>query len=202
MILKFKILKPFLNSIIVLSIIFFCSPAIVLSQCANWLKLPSTPSYVRVGDLDIAGNKITIEATINRTATWSGADIYQGDIVSKHLDPIDCNYLLRPGSAEITTANGYYKTPEICAIKLNKTYHVAMVYDGNSLKFYRNGFLMSQISATGNLIQNNWSTQIGLFYNQTIQENFIGYINEVRIWNIARTQSEIRSYMSQSLPSP
>jgi gliding motility-associated-like protein len=35
-----------------------------------------------------------------------------------------------------------------------------------------------------------------------LPENFIGYINEVRIWNIARTQSEIKTYMNQSLPNP
>jgi gliding motility-associated-like protein len=172
------------------------------SPCNNWLKLPSQPSYFRIGDLDVTGDKITVEASFNRTAPWSGTDLFQGDLVSKHQDPSDCNYLLRPGSAEITTTNGYFKTPEICQIELNKTYHVAMVYDGVTLKFYRNGFLMSQMAASGNLVQNNWQTQVGLYFNQLTQEQFIGYINEVRIWNIARTQNEIKAYMDQSLPNP
>lgn len=178
-------------------------PLFSISQsCNNWLKLNSQPSFVRVGDLDITGDKITVEAIFNRTAPWSGSDLYQGDLVSKHEGPNDCNYLLRPGSAEITTSTGYYKTPPICQIELNKTYHAAMVYDGKTLKFYRNGFLMSQIAATGNLVQNNWQTQIGLYFLQLHPENFIGYLNEVRIWNIVRTQSEIRLFMNQSLPSP
>ncbi len=170
--------------------------------CSNTLNLPSQPSYVRIGDLDIPGNKITVEATINRTAPWSGSDLYQGDIVSKHEDPTDCNYLLRPSSAEITTTNGYFKTPVICPIQLNETYHVAMVYDGSTLKFFRNGYLMSQVAATGNLVLNNWQTQIGLYFNQVTKENFIGYINEVRIWNVSRTQSQIQNYMNISLTSP
>jgi gliding motility-associated-like protein len=158
---------------------------------------------MRVGDLDVSGNKITIEATFNRTVPWSGADIWQGDLVSKHDNPSDCNYLLRPGSAEITTTNGYFKTPPICPIELNKTYHAAFVYDGTTLKFYRNGFLMSQIAASGNLYQNDWQTQIGLYEHDFYpQEAFLGYINEVRIWNVARSQDEIKSYMSQPLPSP
>ncbi|MDQ3681804.1 MAG: LamG domain-containing protein [Bacteroidota bacterium] len=168
----------------------------------NWLKLPSPSSYVRVGNLAITGNKVTVEATFNRTTAWSGADVWQGDLVSKHLNPDDCNYLLRPGSAEITTTNGYFKTPVICLSELNKTYHAAMVYDGSTLKFYRNGFLMSQVAATGNLIQNNWQTQIGLIYIPDLKENFIGYINEVRIWNISRTQDQVRTYMNQPLPNP
>ena len=77
-----------------------------------------------------------------------------------------------------------------------------MVYDGTTLKFYRNGILLSQIAATGNLIQNNWPTAIGLFSSQALATQFIGYINEVRIWNVARTQAQIQAYMNTSLPAP
>lgn len=141
-------------------IIFIFLPILSFTQtCNNWLSIPAQSSFFRIGDLDIPGNKITVEATFNRTTQWNGSDLYQGDLVSKHRGPEDCNYLLRPGSAEITTSAGYYKTPEICPIELNKTYHAAMVYDGNSLKFYRNGILMSQINATGNLIQNDFLTK-------------------------------------------
>ncbi|RPD51327.1 gliding motility-associated C-terminal domain-containing protein [Paracnuella aquatica] len=170
--------------------------------CNNWLKTGNHPGFVRIGDLDITGDQITVEATFNRTARWPGSDLYQGDLVSKHDGPDDCNYLLRPGSAEITTEHGYYKTPEICAIELNKTYHAAMVYDGESLKFYRNGFLMSEKAASGNLVLNDWETQIGLYYNEVVNTQFTGYINEVRIWNTARSQQQIRQYMETSLPNP
>ena len=130
--------------------------------CDNWLYLPALYSYMSVGHLNVPGNQITVEAMINRTAPYSGGPLYAGDIVSKHNDPTDVNYLLRPNSAEITTTNGYFRTPDICEIKINKTYHVAMVYDGSSLKFYRNGYLMSQIAASGDLLQNGWDTRIGL----------------------------------------
>ncbi|MGZ3916703.1 MAG: LamG-like jellyroll fold domain-containing protein [Flavisolibacter sp.] len=183
-------------------ILFFAFCSVSAQNCNNWLNLPSQPSFVSVGDLDVTGDQITVEASFNRTSPWSGSDLYQGDLVSKHEGPNDCNYLLRPGSAEITTTYGYFKTPTICPIELNKTYHVAMVYDGATLKFYRNGFLMSQIPAYGDLFQNDWMTQIGLYFHQASPENFIGYVNEVRIWKIARTQSEIKAYMNSSLPSP
>src|SRR5882724_5546326 len=156
-----------------------------MQSCNNWLGLPSSPSYFQVGDLDIPGNKITVEAVINRTQPYTPPEVYAGDIVSKHKDPVDVNYLLRPNTAEITTmdASGnpvYFKTPDICDIELNKTYHVAMVYDGSTLKFYRNGFLMTQVPASGNLWQNDWPTEIGWYSSQLVNTNFIGYINEVR----------------------
>ena len=171
--------------------------------CNNWLQTPSAPSNVEIGQLNIPGNTVTVEAVINRTAPYSGGQVWAGDIVSKHRDPTDVNYLLRPNSGEITTTNGYFKTPDIADIQLNTTYHIAMVYDGDTLKFYRDGCLMSQIAATGNLYQNSWETAIG-YYSPGLfpNENFIGYINEVRIWNVARTQAQIQAYMNTSLPNP
>ncbi|HMU46070.1 MAG TPA: PKD domain-containing protein [Chitinophagaceae bacterium] len=175
---------------------------IVQTSCNNWLNLSSFPSYVNVGDLDVPGNTITVEAVFNRTLPYNNGYNWAGDLVSKHVGPNDVNYLLRPNNAEITTTNGYFTTPQICDIELNKTYHAAMVYDGSTLKFYRNGFLMSSVPCTGNMFQNNHPTKIGLYDDVVFNTNFIGYINEVRIWNVARSQSQIQTYMNSSLPNP
>ncbi|MET0394277.1 MAG: LamG-like jellyroll fold domain-containing protein [Chitinophagaceae bacterium] len=178
-------------------------PAPVPVPCNNWLGTPSTPSYASAGDLDISGNQITIEAIINRTQPYSPGtgDNNEGDIVSKHIDPATTNYLLRPNHGYIRTTNGFFATPDICEIELNKTYHVALVYDGSTLKFYRNGYLMSSVAATGNLVQNDFPLRMGL-YSGTVLENFLGYTNEVRIWSVARTQDDLRTYMNASLPTP
>ena len=174
------------------------------SNCSNWLNTPSHASYVDIGKLNVTGKQITVEAVINRTQAYvpGGGDNTEGDIVSKHDNPNDVNYLLRPNHAYITTTNGFFPTPDVPDIDLNRTYHVAMVYDGTTLKFYRDGCLMSQIAASGDLIQNAWDTRIGYYQNQIYNTNFIGYINEVRIWNVARTQTQIQTYMNSSLPNP
>jgi gliding motility-associated-like protein len=106
--------------------------------------------------------------------------------------------------AAITTTTGHYLLSPLCDnLVLNKTYHVALVYDGINLKFYRNGFLMNQMPVTGNLILNNWMTTIGDYaVNNPVGTNFLGYINEVRMWNVARTQAQLQTYMSTSLPTP
>ena len=171
-------------------------------NCTNWLQLNAQPAYVNIGDLDVPGDKITVEAQYNRTTPYSGGPLYAGDLVSKHTGPTDVNYLLRPNHAEITTSNGYFRTPDICESELNKTYHVAFTYDGATLKFYRDGFLMSQVAATGTLFQNNLQTRVGLYSANVLPTQFVGYINEVRIWNVVRSQAEIRSNMITSLPTP
>lgn len=170
--------------------------------CGNWLNTPSEPSSVNIGDLDVSGNQITIEAIANRTSLLSAGVNAESYLVSKNSNTSDANYILRPTRAQISTTNGFFSTPNVCDITLNKTYHYALVYNGSTLKFYRNGFLMSQVNATGNLKLNDLNTSIGNFTSTLQHENFIGYINEVRIWNVARTQSEIRANMANSLPNP
>ena len=190
--------------------LFYCLFILIFtvkSQCTNnWLYVGADYSGVQIGNLNITGDKITIEAKFNRITPNAGpGEIYQGDIVSKHNNPSDDNYLLRPDETEITTTNGYFRTPDICDIDTNKTYYAAMVYDGDSLKFYRNGFLMSAVPASGNLFQNNWITTIGSIASGKVTnypEYLSGYINEVRIWNVARTQSQLQQYMNTSLPNP
>lgn len=185
-------------SLIVLFILHCSLHSNAQVSCTNWLSLPSNPSFASFGDLDVPGTTITVEAVFFQT----GIADFEGDIVSKHNSPADVNYLLRANHAYITTSDGYFGTPDICAAEFNKRYHIAMVYNGSTLKFYRNGFLMSQVNATGNLFQNNWATQVGIYAPQFWNSNFLGYVNEVRIWNVARTQSEIRNYMDNPLPNP
>jgi gliding motility-associated-like protein len=186
-----------MKQLLLLSILLHLSWYLCTAQsCNNWLSTPSINSVVNIGDLDVPGDQITVEATIN---SLSAID---GDIVTKHNTPADVNYLLRPNDASITTTNGFFLTPAICGFELNKTYHVAMVYNGSILKFYRNGFLMSQVAATGNLFQNNWNTRFGYYDPAFWNSQFTGYINEVRIWNVARTQNQIQTYMNSSLPAP
>lgn len=172
-------------------------------NCNNWLTTPATPSSMNIGDIDVGGDQLTVEALFNRTTPLNN-NLYYGYLVSKHTNPTDANYALQPNGCEITTSiSGNVKISQTCPIDLNKNYHVAMVYDGANLKFYRNGFLISQTPCTGTLTNNNLITTIGQMSGSTLLDNqFLGYINEVRIWNIARTQTEIRNYMNVSLPSP
>ncbi|MBL7789643.1 MAG: S8 family serine peptidase [Chitinophagales bacterium] len=174
-------------------------------NCNSWLKTVNIGDKVTVGDLDVSGDKLTVEAWVNRENRHTGVDNFSGDIVSKHTGPTNSNYNLRIQQAEITTSNnGYVVTPSFCSYDTNKTYHVAMVYDGANLKFYRNGYLMTSVAASGNLITNNLNTTIADYAGVTTgqPENMNGYINEVRIWNIARTQTQLRMYMSDTLPNP
>ncbi len=172
------------------------------STCNDWLYTPSYPSSVNIGDLDVTGNQLTVEASYNSTALSANGS--WGHIVSKHTNAGNVNYAISPNGAEITTTiSGYTTALQTCPVVLNKTYHTAMVYNGVSLKFYRNGYLMSETPCTGNLVTNDLLTTIGQIAGPVAPgEQFTGYINEVRIWNKVRTQDELRAYMNTPLINP
>jgi gliding motility-associated-like protein len=178
-----------------------CSPP---SFCDKTLQLPSLGSKVTIGDLDITGDKLTVEAVFNRTAPLNSG-LYYGHLVSKHTNTANVNYALLPNGCEITTTgSGYTSTFQDCPLTLGKTYHVAMVYDGALLKFYRNGVLISQKPCTGNVITNDFLTTIGQVArgDDPVDNQFLGFVNEVRIWKAARTNAQILANMNQLLPNP
>jgi gliding motility-associated-like protein len=168
------------------------------------LHLTTFGSWVNVGDLDIPSNNITVEAFVFITGDLSRDSL---DIVSKHGAPTDANYLLRPNSFEITTykngnsgATQFSKLGIIYPFVKSRWYHIAGTYDGATMRFYVNGCLLGEKTTSGNLFQNNFNTSIGMMGKTTI-EQFYGDIDEVKIWSIARTETQIKDNMA-NLPTP
>ncbi len=183
--------------------LFLC---ILVLQCrvltAQNVDFPNGASSVNIGDMDIPGNKITVEALI-----YLEKNTPFGNIVSKHRTPSNVNYLLRPMTFELTTyvqgnsgVTHFLQMFNPSTIAMNKWYHVAGTYDGARVKYYVDGCLVIDSAFSGNLYQNDFATAIG---NQSTCEceQFSGKIDEVRIWNVCRTQQEIFSNMT-TLPNP
>lgn len=169
----------------------------------QWLYFPSgiNNNRIDIGNLAITGNSITIEALITTRSSSPQPIAY--DIVSKHFDSNDCNYLFRPNQFAIRTSTGFIALANPEDLCNDTTYHVAGTYDGDSIKYYVNGIEVSSQAKNGNLTQNTHTTGIGNRYytGAGFYEQFIGYIDEVRIWNVARSQTDILNNM-YNLPNP
>ncbi len=84
------------------------------------------------------------------------------------------------------------------AIKLNEWTNIAMTYDGSNFNLYINGVLDSSQAVTDAPFMNNYPVKIGTELDNNYSP-FKGEIDEVRIWNVARTQSEIQTNLEKSL---
>jgi len=179
--------------ILIIPILSF-SQQLHLTESSNWLN---------IGDLSIEGNQVTLEAQIFIEA--EPIVPYKFNILSKHEDISNVNYFFRPTNFGITTYNSgnsgpttFYNLFVDLELDLFQFYHVAATYNGEVMMFYINGCLVKTLDASGNLFQNSFPT--GLGQRWIIEdEQYVGYLDDVRIWSVARTQEEISSNMDTLL---
>lgn len=161
-------------------------------------------NYIDIGDISIAGNKLTVEASfilIPNNFNCNSSPYH--DIVSKHYDNSDVNYLLRPDHAEINTTTGFFTTNPVF-ISDDNCHHIAMVYDGMYLKFFLDSSFVDSVAVTGTLITNSYSTKIGYTagFNPNWFTQFWGYIDELRIWKVSRTEKQLTQFAFSNLTDP
>lgn len=97
------------------------------------------------------------------------------------------------GTTPITNPHVFVR--DTAAPRIGEWTHVAGTYDGATAKLYINGGLVAQ--QTFSLSMGSGST--GLYIGGTYFQSFEGLIDEVRLWNITRTQAEIQSKMNTTL---
>lgn len=85
-------------------------------------------------------------------------------------------------------------------------YHVAGVYDSSAgkLRVYINGELDKEVTAGGSASDSNSNFAIGCNFSggsDAAASFFDGLLRNVRVWNVARTQAQIRADMNVDTPS-
>ena len=72
--------------------------------------------------------------------------------------------------------------------------HLALTYDGATLRLYVNGVQVSSAAHTGNILTSTGALQIG--GDSWNGQYFAGIIDEVRVYNVALTATQIQSDMN------
>jgi len=80
----------------------------------------------------------------------------------------------------------------------NQTYHIAFVKNGLTGTYYVNGQSAGTITAAVDVHYGNDSVYLGSNFRDN-NLYYSGYMDEVRIWNTARTQTQIQTYMNKKL---
>lgn len=166
---------------------------------SDWINVPDSPSLNTTGDL-------TIEAWINLQTT-----AVQQWLVSKYNSAPDASYtfIIQNNSTlqffiQGTAALGSNMWVNTTSAPLNvgEWQHVAAVFDASAstMNIYVNG-IDQPVTLNGSQTSINSTTlAVGIgARNATSATYFDGQIDDVRIWNIARTQQEIQDNMCQAL---
>ena len=166
------------------------------------LSFNGTSSTVTIPDsssLDLSSG-MTIEAWINPTAL--GADASSWRTVVLKEQPAGMAYALyaNNGSARPTgqvNIGGEQSAAGVAQLPLNTWTHLAVTYDGASLKLYMNGLQVAFKAQSGSILGSSGPLRIG--GNAVWGEYFAGLIDEVRIYDRALSREEITADMGAAL---
>ena len=182
----------------------FLFPNIVLAQQSNCLNFDGIDDFVNLGTLSPTENfstGFTYEAWVKWDAFKPGSRLLDiGNGINSDNICIS-NQIADHGHLKVTVYNGSTESqivaPDI--LTLSVWQHVAVTIDGaGNTTIYINGnivytnvvFVPLDVARNSCFIgRSNWETD----------EYFDGEIDEVRIWNTVRTETEIRDYMHNPL---
>ena len=148
-----------------------------------WIKVNSTQA-----DLDHVGNAI-IEK-------WSGPDGYPFVIRYQNITSDDNGTI---GAARWDDSN-FVEITSTTQINDGRFHHIAFVKNGETLRFYIDGIEeVNTEDITQNSTQNDSALYLGRRGSNIFDTFFTGEIDELRIWNIARTETEIQTNLNREL---
>ncbi len=160
----------------------------------NALNFDGSDDEVSISLIDFTStDKITISAWIKPGIINSLQNVVEIGDTDGHAFWLNSTGGFYFGSV-FTTAGWTTVTTDDNILNQNKWQHIAYTYDGANQKLFLNGVEVG----TNSIAEEFGGSPTG---NTTISENgdYLGVIDEVRFWNDARTQTEIRTNMYQEL---
>lgn len=156
---------------------------------------------VHVGLVSTTGDQYTVEAWIRATDKVAGPNTEAG-IVGQHASVDDAKGTLDIMDGKLrflvnTQEEGHHDLRSEMDVPIGVWTHVAAVYDGQSMKLFIDGVERGSTPASGPIVsKNRRATRIGGYAGTAANRPwFDGEIDEVRIWEVARTTEQLRAGM-------
>jgi hypothetical protein len=154
------------------------------------LNFNGTTSYVQLGNLLTGGQSYTKEAWINVPSTVANTNI---------ISSPDAPFYIQSG--HLQAANNYLSAPTFAidpgTFPTGQWVYVAVTYDqpSNTMKLYRNGVLVATNTTSATYAVGNYD--IGAYGGAYLNNETV---DEVRIWNVARSQAQLQASMNCDIP--
>jgi len=188
-----------------LLVIWFCFAVQLFGQGAGKaLSFDGSNDYVEIPDQTALNpSSFTLEAWIKTSQTSIGR-ILAKESTTNGAQRYSLNINVSPGKAEIrfdaSDGSGPVTATSITSVTDIDWHHIAGVFDDSNdkLMIYVDGVLEATTSTAKTPKSSSNPLYIGRFDEQ-YGNYFKGIIDEVRIWNTARTQTQIRDNMCKKL---
>ncbi len=201
--ISIKIPLPVLISTPVITPALTSTPTAMPSATKYALKFDGVDDYVSIVDAGnfAFGNAFSVEAWV-KPLSLSGSGTYKAIVQGAFSEPpfSGAGWSMFLNSSNYSDWGLSVCVPECQSaksgagsLKINQWQHLAGTYDGSEIVIYQNGQKITSTPQSGNVTHANF-VLLGRWVT-----SFNGLIDEVRIWNIARTQAEIQSNMNHVL---
>jgi hypothetical protein len=185
----------FLASLFSLSV-FGQSSALNFDGADDYISVPETPGI-------LTGSNITFEAWIRPTAIDRTHPLVNkgtsGNYFMVYLMADSDPFMSMPPQLNIFAYNGsangqvFYTLPTSW---INQWHHVAATFNGSTLALYVDGVVVGSTPFGGSIPVSGQGFTLG---SHPGYEFFNGTMDEVRIWNTARTQAQIQAAMNTEI---
>ena len=141
---------------------------------------------------------VTLEAWVKPSvvdSTWRDV-VYKGDDI--YYLEATTPALGRPATG-VTTTSGHSNTYGTAALPVNTWTHLAQTFDGTTVRLYVNGVQVASTAQSGSLVSSTYPLEIG--GDSIYAQYFEGLIDEVRVFNVARTPTQIQADMGTPVGS-
>ena len=185
------------------------------AQTGRALNFDGTNDQVNCGNdasVQITGSTITLEAIIKFDSFKEF--IFQGNIINKEdFNNGVSGYMLRAGEGgkvnfqtgvgtSSSDSNWMGVTSPANTVALNQWYHIAGTYDGTDMVLYVDGVVVASLNQPGMTIRNSSPRNLIIGNLEADARNIDASIDEVRIWDVARTSTELMDNMDNELAVP
>ena len=167
------------------------------------LDFDGSNDYVDCGTINLSGSAITLECWVNVDVFQAGSP-YISQLIG--TESAGNSAFLRLGDADITAGNkiefalqigaGVVQLTSISTLETGRWYHIAGVYDGSNMKIYIDGAEDASVAQSGSFTSNS---DFYIASNDGSGRYLDGRVDEVRVWNDARTPTEIQNNMCSRL---
>jgi len=179
-----------------------CSFSVTVFDPAAALHFDGTNDNVSIpGIANLQLDNFTLESWFN-PSTSANFPALPSALIAKGSGGFP-DYFIATGSSSRKLTVGFYSGASFVGatsttdLAQNTWYHVAGTFDGTTLKIYINGVLESSVPA-GGLHPRVTANALSLGLTNAVQY-LNGALDEVRVWNIARSCEEIRQYRNCEL---
>tara|TARA_R110000868_G_scaffold83058_6_gene234733 strand:+ start:33626 stop:36289 length:2664 start_codon:yes stop_codon:yes gene_type:complete len=164
--------------------------------------------YIEFGNVLDLTSTFSIEAwVLQETTVANGTVMSKGDSKAGSSDQRGYRLSIINNFPNITwydaSGNTIVNLTSPYSIKNNIWYHISSTFDGASVKLYIDGLHVNEVAISNTPLGGTEPFLIGASYDSdtpnTPKNYFNGYIDEVRLWNIALTEKQIHDMMNQEI---